>query len=162
MSIATSSVAHAFAVWVVHSVAEPILLFHEAARVIRPGGRFVVCANQHPSPGDHVGMVISEMAARVDTRRGAPRPHGVSTDEVLEWAASAGFSGNVHRLERRWRSSPRQELTAISLRTWPAMRDLDDTAIEEVTRPTIEALEALPASDTLRRATAEMIVPQRQ
>jgi len=144
MCIATSSVAHAVSVWVVHSVADPVVLFHEAARVIRPGGRYVVCVAQRPSPDDRVGTVMAEMSARVDARRGAKRSRQVSVDEVLHWAAVAGFTGVVHRFERTWRSSPLDELKAISYRTWPALRELDEADIEEVTRPTITALRALP------------------
>jgi ubiquinone/menaquinone biosynthesis C-methylase UbiE len=159
-SIATASVAHAVSVWVVHSVAQPALLFEEAARVIRPGGRYVVCANQRPAPDDEVGRIISEMSARVDARRGARRPRGVTVEEVLDWGRSAGFTGTVHQLERQWRSAPAEELSAIAYRTWPAMRELDEAGIEEVTRPAIQALQALPATDYIRQATADMVVMQ--
>ncbi len=161
MSLATGSVAHAVSVWVVHSVAEPMALFREAARVIRPGGSYVVCATQCPLAGDRVGAIISDMGARIDARRGASRPRGVSVDEVLVWGGNAGFAGAVHRLERQWHASPDHELAAIANRTWPALRELDEDAVEEVTRPAIEALRALPPTDSVRRATAEMIVFQR-
>ncbi len=161
MSIATSSVDHAVSVWVVHSVEQPVLLFREAARVIRPGGLYVVCVTQRPSPDDLIGVIISEMSARVDSRRGALRPRGVSVDEVLDWAADGGFTGTVHELERRWLSSPQQELNTIAYRQWPAMRELDETAIEEVTRPAIDALRALPATEIVRRVFAEMVVLRR-
>jgi SAM-dependent methyltransferase len=160
MPLATATVAHAVSVWVVHSVAEPILLFREAARVIRPGGRDIVGATQHPSADDQVGTIIAEMGIRVDARRGAARPRGVSVDEVLGWAGEAGFIGDVHQLQREWHSSPAEELSAIASRTWPALRELDEDAVEEVARPTIEALQALPGIDQIRRATAEMIVFQ--
>jgi len=42
-----------------------------------------------------------------------------------------------------------------------SMQELDECAIEEVTRPAIDALRALPATDDTRRATAEIIVFQR-
>jgi SAM-dependent methyltransferase len=160
MSVATASVAHAVSVWVVHAVRDPVALFREAARVIRPGGRYVVCVNQRPSPDDEVGRIIAEMGVRVDTRRGASRPRGVSVDEVLEWAGVAGFAGTVHEFERQWRSSPDEELTAITYRTWPALRELDESDIEDVTRPAIEALQAMPVAALVRRATAEMVVLQ--
>jgi ubiquinone/menaquinone biosynthesis C-methylase UbiE len=38
MSLATASVAHAVSVWVMQSVAQPVRLLHEAARVIQPRG----------------------------------------------------------------------------------------------------------------------------
>jgi ubiquinone/menaquinone biosynthesis C-methylase UbiE len=161
MAIATASVAHAVSVWVVHSVRDPVLLFAEAARVLRPGGHLVVCASQRPAPDDAIGAIISEMSARVDARRGASRPRAVTVEEVLEWAALVGFVGTVHQLARHWRSTPLDELRAIDYRIWPALRELDECAIEEVTSPAIEALKALPATDSVRRATADMIVLQR-
>jgi ubiquinone/menaquinone biosynthesis C-methylase UbiE len=161
MSIATAGVAHATSVWVVHSVREPIRLFQEAARVIRPGGTYVVCSGQRPSPEDRVGRIIADLGARIDARRRASRPRRVSVDEVIDWAGSAGFTGEVHSFERQWRSSPDEELKAISYRTWPTLRELDEEAIEEVTRPAIEALKALPVEDEIRRATSEMVVLRR-
>jgi ubiquinone/menaquinone biosynthesis C-methylase UbiE len=161
MSIATASVAHAVSVWVVHSVRDPVQLFHEAARVIRPGGRYVVCSAQRPAPDDPVGGIIADMGIRVDARRGARRPRGVSVLEVIDWAGSAGFVGDVHEFERKWLSSPSEELKAIAYRAWPALRDLDEEAIEDVTRPAIEALRALPAGTDTRRAIAEVAVLRR-
>lgn len=149
MSIATASVAHAVSVWVVHSVADPTQLFREAARVIRPGGLYVVSTTQRPTLDDPVGTIIADMGARVDLRRGSWHPCQVSVDEVLDWAAGAGFTGEVHTIDRQWHSSPDQELAAITNRQWPAMCELDDAVIEEVTRPAIRALQALPATDTL-------------
>jgi SAM-dependent methyltransferase len=156
--IATASVAHAVSVWVVHAVADPVLLFREAARVLRPGGRYIVCANQHPAPGDEVGRIIAAMTARVDERRGATRPRGVTVGEVREWGELAGFTSQTHQLQRQWHAPPSDELAAIAHRTWPAMRELDEAAIVEVTQPAIDALLALPSTATLRTATAGMIV----
>jgi len=158
MAVATASVAHAVSVWVVHSAADPVRLFVEAARVIRPGGRYVVCSNQSPAPDDPIGQIISEMSQRVDARRGASRPRGVTAREVLAWAAQAGFTGAVHELDRQWESTPGDELAAIRHQTWPAMRELDEHSIEEVTRPAIEALEALQPAVYRRRGTAHMVV----
>lgn len=161
MALGTASVAHAVSVWVVHSVKEPTLLFQEAFRVIRPGGLYVVCAAQTPAPDDEVGQVIAEMARQVDIRRSASRSRAVTGAEVLEWAEGAGFTGTAHRLDRRWYSTPAEELAAIAHRTWPALRELDETDIQQVTRPAIEALEAMPETLDLRRATAEMLVLER-
>jgi ubiquinone/menaquinone biosynthesis C-methylase UbiE len=158
MAIGTASVAHAVSVWVVHSVTRPTALFSEAARVIRPGGRYVVCAAQRPCPDDPVGAIIAEMTARVDVQRRASRPRGVSADEVLDWSRTAGFTGRIHHFERRWRGAPAQELMSIEQRAWPALRELDETAIKEVTAPAIEALRALPAEEGIRRATVDMVI----
>lgn len=162
LPVATAAVAHAVSVWVVHAVPDPVRLFKEAVRVIGPGGRYVVCATQKPAPGDAVGRIISNMGVRVDERRGAVRPRAVTSEETLEWAATAGLVGTVHFVERQWRSSPDDELLAIEHRQWPALRQLDEAAVEDVTRPAIDALRALPATDFIRRATAELIVFERR
>ena len=161
MSIASSSVAHAVSVWVVHSVADPVRLFEEAFRVIRPSGRYLVCTTQKPACDDLVGNILAEMMARVDARRGAARPRSVSSDETLAWAGQAGFNGKIRQFERVWSFSAQDELAAIAHRAWPALRELDEAAIEEVTRPAIEALRAIPGDDHLRRATADMVILQR-
>ena len=161
MAIATSTIAHAISVWVVHSVEDPEGLFEEVARVLRPNGSYVVCSAQRPARDDVIGQVIKEMAEEVDRRRGAPRPQGVTIEEVRRWAAGAGFRCSVRELEREWMSNPAAELAAIELRRWPAMRELDESAIDEVTRPAVEALRALPHVATPRRATADVLVLRR-
>jgi ubiquinone/menaquinone biosynthesis C-methylase UbiE len=102
MAIATSSIGHAVSVWVVHSVADPAELFKEVARILRPGGHYVVCSTQRSAPDDPVGQIIADMGVRTDVARGAARPRGVSMDDVLEWAGQAGFTGTVNELERQW------------------------------------------------------------
>jgi ubiquinone/menaquinone biosynthesis C-methylase UbiE len=157
MAIATASIAHAVSVWVVHSVADPVELFSEAARILRPGGHYVICATQRPAPDDAVGQIMVEMGVRIDVARRAVRPRGVSINEVLDWASRAGFAGTTDTLERQWYSSTPEELASITHRIWPALRELDEATIEEVTRPAIDALQALPEQRHLRRATAEIV-----
>lgn len=147
--------------WVVHAVADPARLFREVARVVRPGGRYVVCATQQPADDDTVGNLVAAMTARVDAARDTSRPRTVTTEQVLEWARSAGFAGTVHELHRTWRSRPSDELAAIEARAWPTLRMLDDATVEKVTRPTVAALRALPDGDGTRRAVATMIVLER-
>ena len=99
------------------------------------------------------------MAEQVDAIRGVRR--GVTSAEALAWAAAAGLSGGVHTLERSWRSTPADEIYAITQRTWPALRSLDEATIAEVTGPAVEALRALPDTEEVRRVTAEMLVLRR-
>jgi SAM-dependent methyltransferase len=143
---------------VVQSVRDPLRLFAEMARVLRPGGRYVVCTTQRPAPDDAIGHIIIRMAQAVDGRRTGRRPRSVSAAQVLEWSALAGFRGQVHTSERSFVSSPEGELDAIARKSWPALRELDDAAAAKATGPAIEALRALPSGDTERRGFVDLIV----
>jgi ubiquinone/menaquinone biosynthesis C-methylase UbiE len=161
MGVATGSVAHAVSVWVVHSVEDPKRLFQEAARAIRPTRIYVLCLTQNPDEDDAVGQIISAMGERVDRARQAPRPRGATVDEALDWAASAGWEGTLRQIRRSWNSSPRQEVFAIEQRSWPALRELDEATLEEITRPAIDVLSALPETDQVRRATSDLLILRR-
>jgi ubiquinone/menaquinone biosynthesis C-methylase UbiE len=160
LPIADRSINSAFSVWVVQSVRDPVRLFTEVARVLRPGGLYVVCTTQRPADQDLIGHIVNAMGEAIDAYRLAERPRSVSVDQVLEWSGHAGFRGEVHPYERSFISSPELELDAIERRAWPAMRELDDAAAEAATRPAIEALRALPPGDTERRGITDVIVLQ--
>ena len=85
----------------------------------------------------------------------------MTASEVIGWAKSAGFTAEAHELNLRWRSKPSDELAAIARRSWPALRELGEEDIVQATRPAIEALEALPDVDSLRKATADVLVLRR-
>jgi ubiquinone/menaquinone biosynthesis C-methylase UbiE len=146
MPLAAASVAHAVSVWVLQAVAQPERVFHEVGRVLRPGGRYVVCTTQRAADDDVIGKIIEDMAAAVDALRSG-RPRGVTAVQVLDWALPAGFVGDTASFDREFRSTPSQELDAIAGRAWPALRTLDESEFEEVEYP--------------RRMTAEMVVLHR-
>jgi ubiquinone/menaquinone biosynthesis C-methylase UbiE len=158
LPLAAHGVTSAVSVWVVQSVPDPLRLFAEVARVLRPGGRYVVCTTQRPASDDAIGHIINRMAQEVDARRTGKRPRGVSVEQVLDWSARAGFRGEVYPRERSFVSSPEGELDAIARKSWPALRELDDATAAEATRPAIEALRALPPGDTERRGFVDLIV----
>lgn len=162
MALRSDSVAHATSVWVVHAVADPVALFAEAARVVRPGGRYVVCSAQRAGADDAIGQVIAAMAVRVDELRGTERPRGVSTEEVAAWAIAGGFEVlGLEHLERQWRGSTTDEIVAIERRAWPAMRDLGEDALESAVRPALEALAAMPSGEVARRGVADLFILRR-
>jgi SAM-dependent methyltransferase len=158
MAIASSSLDRAVSVWVIQAVDDPPALFLEVARVLRQGGRFVVCTGQSATRGDRVGQIIRQMALDVDERRGALRPRGVSVEEVINWARPAGFGATVRTFERTWQSTKEEELYAIEHRVWPALRELNDHDAEEVTTPIVEELKAMSEEIFARRAIASMVV----
>jgi ubiquinone/menaquinone biosynthesis C-methylase UbiE len=156
-----ASVLQAVAVWVVHAVQHPALLFAEVARVLAAGGTFLVCPTNRPAPHDAIGVAIEQMGVAVDAHIGsAARPGREATaEQVLAWGQEAGFEGHVVPLaERHWQSSPERELSLIRQRVWTALLGLDDVAFERLTRPTIEALAALPPGPATRSVEAELVV----
>lgn len=162
MAIGDARIAHAYSVWVLQAVPDPERVLAEAARVIRPGGTYVVCLTQKAAPDDRVGQIVEAMGARIGSRSLGPKHKEPTTEQVLEWAGAAGFGGaEVRVLEREWRSAPGKVVDGIRRRMWAGLRALDEASIEQLTRPAIDALEALPPGLDTRRATADMVVLRR-
>jgi ubiquinone/menaquinone biosynthesis C-methylase UbiE len=158
LPIADRSITDAVSVWVVQAVPDPTRLFAEVARVLRPGGRYVVCTTQRPADDDAIGHIIQHMGEAVDARRPGRKPRGVTVAQILDWSRRAGFHNEVIPYERSFVSSPELELDAIERRAWPALRELDDAAVDEVTKPAVDALRALPPGETERRGIVDVIV----
>jgi SAM-dependent methyltransferase len=158
LPLPAQSVVSAVSVWVVQSVPDPSRLFAEVARVLHPGGLYIVCTTQRSADDDVIGHIINGMSRAIDARRPGKRPRGVSVAQVLEWSAVAGFRGEVHPYERSFFSSPELELDAIERKSWPALRELDDADAAAATRPAIEALRALEPGSRERRGFVDVIV----
>jgi ubiquinone/menaquinone biosynthesis C-methylase UbiE len=157
------SVGHAVSVWVVHAIDDPQTLFTEVARVLRPGGRYVVATTQRPSASDVVGEILDELRRRLDERTLTRRGSEVTGERVVAWAEDAGFVGTVEAISREWTTSPADEMAAITERSWPtALRELDEEVAEQLTRPTLEALAALPDAPVTHRGLAEVVTLQRR
>jgi ubiquinone/menaquinone biosynthesis C-methylase UbiE len=164
--LGTASVAHAVSVWVLQTVAGPERLLAEVARVLQPGGRYVVCTTQRPAADSVLGQIIDRMGDAVDARR--PRTEAeeacrrrVTAGQILEWASAARFAGTVHPCERAFVTRPSQELDKIDRRAWPALRQLGEEALRESTAPAVVALQALPERDYVCRVTSELVVLER-
>jgi ubiquinone/menaquinone biosynthesis C-methylase UbiE len=163
LPLASGSIAHAVSVWVVQAVAEPVRLFTEVARVLRPSGRYVICTTQRPAADDVIGQIIKRMTDEVDAWRlgRGQGTRGVTADQVLDWGAAAGWEGDLHHFELVFDARPSQELDAVERRAWPALREMDTDQAATVTRPAIEALRLLPDVDHARRMTGELLVLHR-
>lgn len=161
LPVRSAGVDHALAVWVIHDVADEKLLFAEAARVVRPGGLFVVSDIQVSNREDPTGRIMAELTDRLHAHHPGARPHGLRATEILARAEPYGFTGRVVPIERSWASHPAYELHSIRTRAWSALRRLDDAEYEQVTAPAIAALEAMPQKETIQRAYSEFAVMSR-
>ncbi|HET9733165.1 MAG TPA: class I SAM-dependent methyltransferase [Acidimicrobiales bacterium] len=161
MGIGTGVVAHAVSVWVVHAVSDPAALLREAARVLRRGGRYVICTTQRPVPDNAVGRIMEQAVARAAAVTGVAGPARPTTEWIVGLAEDAGFRAEVHTLERLWLSSRGDERAHLELRTWPGLSDLDEAHFALVAGPAGDALNALPEAAFARRATVDLLVLHR-
>jgi hypothetical protein len=85
---------------------------------------------------------------------------GVGTGVVALGLRRRGCSvvGVVRLAERHWQSSPERELDLIRQRVWTALLGLDDVTFERLTRPTVEALAALPPGPATRSVEVDLVV----
>jgi ubiquinone/menaquinone biosynthesis C-methylase UbiE len=79
LPIADASMAHALSVWVVHAVDPPEALFAEVARVLRPGGRYLVCPTNRIRGDDPIEPILDAMS----TGPPASTPRGAGTQSAL-------------------------------------------------------------------------------
>jgi ubiquinone/menaquinone biosynthesis C-methylase UbiE len=163
LPFADGSVAHAVSVWVAHAVDPPEAMVAEVARVLRSGGRYLVCPTNRPGTGELIGPVLSAMFDRAKRMHPSWRRHDVTFAQILAWSDAAGFAGLVEPMPpRSWATSAAEQIQSIRDRVWPALRGLDEGAFEAVTRPAIESLAALPEGAIEQHADADVVVLSRR
>ena len=161
LPVRSAALTNAYSVWVLQAVDDARRVVAEAARIVRPGGHYVVCLTQRAAPDDSVGLILEEMGARIQSRSTSPRHVEPSARDICTWAEAVGFGARVESRHRRWSSPPSEALDGIRRRMWAGLRALDDQAIEEVTRPAVDALQALSPEDTARHGVAEILILER-
>jgi ubiquinone/menaquinone biosynthesis C-methylase UbiE len=154
-----ASVAHAVSVWVAHAVDPPQAMFSEVARVLRPGGRYLVCPTNRTPPGDPVHPIIGALFERAQQVSPNWRRRHVDASDILAWGIQAGFVGHVEACQSRsWVTSAAQQREWIENRIWVDLRGLDEDTFREVAQPALDALAALPTGPIEQRAEADVVV----
>jgi ubiquinone/menaquinone biosynthesis C-methylase UbiE len=153
------SVPHAVSVWVVHAVDPPEALFAEVFRVLRPGGRYLVCPTNRMAEGDPVKPILGAMFMRASRLHPTWSQNPVSVADIMAWATQAGFVGRVESFESRaWETSSEELIDSVNRRVWPALQGLDEQTFEAVTKPAIDAIRLLPEGPIAQRATVDIAV----
>jgi ubiquinone/menaquinone biosynthesis C-methylase UbiE len=162
----SNSLDNVVAVWMVQAVADQAALFREVFRVVRPGGRFLVCPTNRPALRDPIGVLIAQMFVRLERqtatrKQDEPRPV-VDPERVLSLGLGAGFTGYIEQLpDERWDSSLEAEIRDIENRTWAPLAELDEELFAAVAEPTLAELRRMKPGPKQRRATAHVVVLDR-
>ena len=156
------SVAQAVSVWVLQHVEPPQSLLSEVARVLRPGGRYLVCPTNRILDGDPIEPILEDLLLHLERRDPARRRRKVGAAEISAWGEACGFSAEVDTfLSREWQTTPDEQIRAILDRAYPALVDLDEETFQAVTGPAVEALRSLGTQPITRRAELDVVTLRR-
>lgn len=147
LPFADGSIPQACSVWVLHLVGDVAGVMTEVARVLRPGGRWVVVpAGGAPEPGDD--DPITRLTADLERRlhggvEPGPRP---SPARLAGLAGPAGLIVEaLHPAPRALHEeSPAQHALNLERRVYSMCWDLDDDGYTREVAPVVAALRALP------------------
>jgi ubiquinone/menaquinone biosynthesis C-methylase UbiE len=151
--------SQAFSVWVLHVVGDVEGVLREVARVLLPGGRYLVIpARDSRPPRDPIGRIIDGLWKRAD-------PLGARRDDEehlrrLSPAAGLRLVESVRLEAEDYDESPAQALAKIESRSYSVLWDVPDDRLDEVVRPAIEELRALPEPlrPVKRRSSGRIVV----
>jgi ubiquinone/menaquinone biosynthesis C-methylase UbiE len=158
LPLADESLDQAFSVWVLHVVGDPAAVLVDVARILRPGGRYlVVPAGSSDEPADPIGRALSRLwrAADPDRRR---------IDDEARLRELAPATGFVVAEARRWPEhdyleSPSQAIAKIESRSISVLWKLPDDRWKQVVEPTLGDLRRLPEPDRpIRRVSTDRVV----
>lgn len=140
LPVATARVDNAYSIWVLHLV-DIAAVMTEVARVLRPGGRYVV------SPAGEIERdAIMEIAAPMfrGIRGTAQRPDEPDRLAAIADAAGLRLVASVTGSEQRFTESPEQVARHIETRGGSTLWDVDEERWHRFVVPAVQALRALP------------------
>lgn len=155
----TGSVLQVASTWLLHLVPDQMDVFMELARVIRPGGNWLVLPGRVPRPDDVIGGLIRE----IDEAAGRKRD---DSGAMAAFAEAAGFElvGEFAHREKRFVESPAEVAarleTGLYSTTWSTEREAEVAAVR---RRAVETLRGMPNADVRReRVVVDHVIHYRR
>lgn len=148
LPFAGGSFAQAYSVWVLHHVADIASVLREVARLLAPGGRYIVI----PAGSDTFGEPDPALAIMEAMRRRLTRLERGwlgTADDLPPLAAAAGLRvAAVHELgPHSYEESPETLASGIANRAYSYLQGVDEDAWKREVEPAIAAIRALPDAD---------------
>ncbi|WP_073904604.1 class I SAM-dependent methyltransferase [Streptomyces sp. CB02009] len=156
LPVRTASVDQAVSTWLLHTGPDHGTVFDEVARVLRPGGRYLVIPAGGTRPTDDIGRVVGELEDRLDPLR--TRQDGPWTLGPIAEARGLVYRGPASERPTTFWVSPRAMARSLSgglfTGAWPVTGDATRLVAE-----TQERLLALPDPDVPRvREMADFVM----
>jgi SAM-dependent methyltransferase len=148
LPFADGSFDQAYSVWVLHVVGDKLAALGEVARVLRPGGRYLVVPGwnwRDVAADDAVGALLWDLERGL----GLADVRDDGEDRLAALAPSAGLAV----VERRscapstHRASPEEVARRIEARSFSSLWDVGDDRWSRVVEPVLAALRSLPEPD---------------
>jgi ubiquinone/menaquinone biosynthesis C-methylase UbiE len=134
----------AYSVWVLHYVGDIAAALREVARVLRPGGLYLVL----PQGGEQVSKPDPALQLIEQMRRRLMRPRGWAgnADDLRRLAPPSGLRvSGVQKVEpHSYEESPERLAWGIENRAYTYLADVGDETWHGIVEPTIAAIRALP------------------
>ena len=160
LPFADASVPQAVSVWVLHVVGDVPAVLGEVARVLRPGGRYVVVPGQAHATDDEIGRRTRALEAALDPER----RRDDSAERIALLAHAAGFRVvSTPRYSWEFEIAPEALAASMEAQAQSYLWDVDDERWNAIVVPVIEWLRSLPDPERpiVRRAADRMVVLER-
>ena len=158
LPLTDESFDQAYSVWVLHVVGDIPAVLREVARVLRPGGRYlVVPAASSEEPADPIGRAVLRLWRAADPER----RRADDADRLGELASASGLRVAEVRPwpEHDYMESPAQAIAKIESRSYSVLWDLSDDRRRLIVEPILDELRALPDPDVpIKRRSTDRVV----